>query len=782
MKWRPKMKQRTTTPKNNKYYITKGSGGLNGAIEGKPTQKGANVLDNCVGFCNGRFAESQNDPDLKGVYKAFKYQLVCDAEDFIESAKRQGLKISRTPIEGGIMVWQKGSTLSPHDGAGHVAFVEAVYDDGTILTSESGWLSWAFKLVRRDNKNGRWGQNSAYKFRGCIINPSIANPKVVPVPPLTVDGIGGPDTIRALQHFVGTPEDGEISGQTKGLAKWHPALKAVTYGSGGSVCVKAVQKWLGITADGQWGKGTSKALQHVIGVDDDGIFGPASMKALQKYLNVHDKADPSAGVPTLNKGKVIDVSEFQEKIDWNKVKESGIVGAIIRCGFRGAEKGTLNTDAHFFEHIKGAHAAGLKVGIYMFTEGINAAEGAAEADYAVQLAQKAGIPLSYPIAVDTEAVYYIKSGRKCDGRANKLSKAKRTEVIKAFCERIKALGFEPMIYASTSWLINKLDMAQLPYKVWVAQYNTVCEYKGEYVLWQYTSQGSVPGINGNVDMNECYLKDTEPVDPKPVKVEYPELGKEALIKVADAVVLACDEIAFPYSTPESKTKYNHAKDYKITKYDSDRPTAANKAAFDKIFPNHWKWGSEKYGYGQRVNACCDDFAALIVRYSGADPKCPHAVDVVARGDWNPKNFTKKKYTDKSQLVRGSVLSYFKHGSGGHMMIIYSSNRRCDAGLNHFYGKIRSMGSKFWDFKKTIQSGYIYTPKDKYISITRAYLCKGMVSDEVRKLQKLLGVDDDSIFGPMTEKAVKAFQKENGLVEDGVFGAKSLAKLMERGTA
>lgn len=78
-------------------------------------------------------------------------------------------------------------------------------------------------------------------------------------------------------------------------------------------------------------------------------------------------------------------------------------------------------------------------------------------------------------------------------------------MIKAFCERIKALGFEPMIYASTSWLNNKLDMTQLPYKVWVAQYNTVCEYKGEYVLWQYTSQGSVPGINGNVDMNECYL-------------------------------------------------------------------------------------------------------------------------------------------------------------------------------------------------------------------------------------------------------------------------------------
>ena len=94
------MKQRTSTPKNNKYYITRGSGGLNGAIEGKPTQKGANVLDNCVGFCNGRFAESQNDPDLKGIYKAFKYQLVCDAEDFIEGTPDELRALLRTKLGG----------------------------------------------------------------------------------------------------------------------------------------------------------------------------------------------------------------------------------------------------------------------------------------------------------------------------------------------------------------------------------------------------------------------------------------------------------------------------------------------------------------------------------------------------------------------------------------------------------------------------------------------------------------------------------------------------------
>ena len=160
------MKIRKTCPKNNKYYIRKQNGGYNGAVLGHPVVKGANVLCNCVGYANGRFNE------IIGKKKCV-YQLVCNAENFIESAKKQGLKISKTPKVGGIMVWQKGATLGGGDGAGHVAVVEAVYSDGTILTSESGYDAWAFKNIKRSNKNGRWGQSSAYKFRGCIINPSV---------------------------------------------------------------------------------------------------------------------------------------------------------------------------------------------------------------------------------------------------------------------------------------------------------------------------------------------------------------------------------------------------------------------------------------------------------------------------------------------------------------------------------------------------------------------------------------------------------------------------------
>lgn len=283
------MKIRTTCPKNNKYYIRKVTGGLNGAVAGEPTQKYANVLDNCVGYANGRFNEIWNDPNLEGVAKTFHVQLTCNAENFIESAKKQGLKISSTPVIGGIMVWQKGATLKDKDGAGHVAVVERVYDDGTILTSESGWASWAFKTVRRDNSNGRWGQNSLYKFRGCIINPNIKN-VITPAPKLAIDGVGGACTVRAMQRFFGTPMDGVLSGQKRAWNKYYPALEAVEYGSGGSACVKKLQQWVGVSQDGVIGEKTVKAWQKKIGVSADGVFGTNSMKTWQKYLNEHDKA------------------------------------------------------------------------------------------------------------------------------------------------------------------------------------------------------------------------------------------------------------------------------------------------------------------------------------------------------------------------------------------------------------------------------------------------------------------------------------------------------------
>ena len=157
---------RTTKPVNNKYYIRTVNGGYNGAISGSPKDSSANVLSNCVGYANGRFNE------IIAAGKC-KYQLVSNAENFIEHAKEYGLSISDRPALGGIMVWQKGSTLDDYDGAGHVAVVEKVIDVNTIVTSESAYGGTAFFNATRNNDNGRWGQGSAYRFRGCIVNPAV---------------------------------------------------------------------------------------------------------------------------------------------------------------------------------------------------------------------------------------------------------------------------------------------------------------------------------------------------------------------------------------------------------------------------------------------------------------------------------------------------------------------------------------------------------------------------------------------------------------------------------
>lgn len=167
---------RTSKPgAGNKFYITKGKGGYSTCIQGNPTDANCNVLANCVGYACGRFNE---------IIGSMKYpSLNCNAENFIERAKSAGLSVGNTPKVGAIMCWQKGATLSGSDGAGHVAVVEAVYDNNHVYTSESGYGSSAFWNSHRYNSNGRWGLSSGYTFRGFIYNPAVPDePTPTPSP------------------------------------------------------------------------------------------------------------------------------------------------------------------------------------------------------------------------------------------------------------------------------------------------------------------------------------------------------------------------------------------------------------------------------------------------------------------------------------------------------------------------------------------------------------------------------------------------------------------------
>lgn len=199
--------------------------------------------------------------------------------------------------------------------------------------------------------------------------------------------------------------------------------------------------------------------------------------------------------------KVIDVSKYQGSIDWSKVKKAGVKGAILRVGYRGyGSAGNIAADPTFAANIKGATAAGIPVGVYFFSQAVNAAEARAEAAYT--LAAVKGYKLGYPVYIDTEYANSTKTGR-----ADKLTKAQRTAVVKAFCEEVEAAGYFAGIYASTSWFNSMLIDSELDaYTHWVAHYGVLKPtYKGTYAMWQHSSTGKVNGITGNVDMNWAYV-------------------------------------------------------------------------------------------------------------------------------------------------------------------------------------------------------------------------------------------------------------------------------------
>lgn len=193
----------------------------------------------------------------------------------------------------------------------------------------------------------------------------------------------------------------------------------------------------------------------------------------------------------------IDVSKYQPSINWAAVKSSGVDYVIIRCGYRGSSTGALIEDPYFKSHIKGAKAAGLKVGVYFFTTAVTEAEAVEEASMCAYLCN--GYGLDFPIFMDCES----------SPRAgyNGMSASQRTAIIKAFCNTVRSAGYSAGVYANKTWLSSYMNAGELSgYKIWLAQYNSAPTYSGKYDMWQYTSKGSVNGISGYVDMNKCYYR------------------------------------------------------------------------------------------------------------------------------------------------------------------------------------------------------------------------------------------------------------------------------------
>ena len=193
----------------------------------------------------------------------------------------------------------------------------------------------------------------------------------------------------------------------------------------------------------------------------------------------------------------VDVSKYQGNIDWNQVKAAGYEFAIIRVGYRGYGSGALVEDSHFRQNIQGATAAGLQVGLYFYSQAINEEEAVEEASMVLRLCS--GYRLDYPIYFDTEKV----AGDT--GRADSLSRAERTACAVAFCETIRNAGYTAGVYSYASWFYNQLNMSNFGnYQIWIAQYRDVLDFSGRYNMWQYASDGCVPGISKLCDLNIAY--------------------------------------------------------------------------------------------------------------------------------------------------------------------------------------------------------------------------------------------------------------------------------------
>ena len=201
---------------------------------------------------------------------------------------------------------------------------------------------------------------------------------------------------------------------------------------------------------------------------------------------------------TANSSVGIDVSKWNRSIDWDKVKAAGVDFAIIRAGYRGSETGALVVDPYFEQNMRGASHSNILTGVYFFTQATNEVEAVEEASMVVRLLQDHDI--QYPVFIDTE-------GAGGNGRADGLDVETRTKVCEAFCQTIENEGYQAGVYASRSWYNNKLEAERLEkYFIWLAEYREEPLYQGQYHMWQYTSKGTMDGIEGNVDMNISYLK------------------------------------------------------------------------------------------------------------------------------------------------------------------------------------------------------------------------------------------------------------------------------------
>lgn len=198
----------------------------------------------------------------------------------------------------------------------------------------------------------------------------------------------------------------------------------------------------------------------------------------------------------------VDLSKYQEYVDFSKLKKAGIDFCMLRVGARGYGTGQLVLDSYFQENIKRATDAGLDIGVYFFSQAVTIEEAQEEAKMVLEYIQD--YEVNYPVVFDME---YVQNDT---ARVEQLSKEEKTLITQAFLEAVELEGYTPMIYGKKEWLLTKIDLGRLVgYDIWLADYSDIPDYPYQFSMWQYTNQGKVDGVSGKVDLNISFIDYTE---------------------------------------------------------------------------------------------------------------------------------------------------------------------------------------------------------------------------------------------------------------------------------
>ena len=240
----------------------------------------------------------------------------------------------------------------------------------------------------------------------------------------------------------------------------------------------------------------------------------------------------------------IDVARYQGTIDWNRLATSSVDFAMVRLGYRSSDDGRIVEDVNARYNLQEAQKNDIMLGAYFFSTAVNEKEAMEEANWAADILDQYSI--TYPVAYDCEGY------QETDSRQYGLTKAERTEIALAFLNQIEKRGYEGMFYSSKNEMEEsaKWDMEQIEkkYKIWVAQYPNLpypttesSSYSGTHHMWQYTTNGVVPGISQNVDLNVAYFgyeEINEPISDIPPEEAKPDVEAMMTFKPVEETVTA----------------------------------------------------------------------------------------------------------------------------------------------------------------------------------------------------------------------------------------------------